>query len=401
MRYAKNLKRLLKIAQNGSVEAWQEVKAEAESDELPPGFQTDGLENTAAAAEKLTEKANEAKKVISGLSAEEKQVAQSIISSEKFLSAARAGSTVLASTIADTILIKSGSRYMLESEITEIVREINLYKNLNPIQVKVASGNDFEIAYFERISAFNMMLSDSEFLKTSSILKISRRYSPSIIKEADLSSGLKSLWSGTKGMLGKTLGLFSRLLPFGFIIWGFYDLYQGYKKEHEAIEELKSTYSDLGNEDLLLDAGYISKLITEYKNDPETMLRIVRLNKIATFCKKNWYAQIWAAALIGMEVVGLIITGLTGGAFAFVMGLLKSMLMGAAIFGPIATGFFNAGTEDYVQNLTRIATIADYNIDGGASDTANTAEESGSPSASDEEALEMFEKLKGNMANKA
>jgi hypothetical protein len=401
MRYAKNLKRLLKIAQNGSVEAWQEVKAEAESDELPPGFQTDGLENTAAAAEKLTEKANEAKKVISGLSAEEKQVAQSIISSEKFLNAARVGSKVLASTIADTILIKSGSRYMLESEITEIVREINLYKNLNPIQVKVASGNDFEIAYFERISAFNMMLSDSEFLKTSSILKISRRYSPSIIKEADLSSGLKSLWSGTKGMLGKTLGLFSRLLPFGFIIWGFYDLYQGYKKEHDAIEELKSTYSDLGNEDLLLDAGYISKLITEHKNDPETMLRIVRLNKIATFCKKNWYAQIWAAALIGMEVVGLIITGLTGGAFAFVMGLLKSMLMGAAIFGPVATGFFNAGTEDYVQNLTRIATIADYNIDGAAPDTTNTAEESGSPSASDEEALEMFEKLKGNMANKA
>jgi len=34
-------------------------------------------------------------------------------------------------------------------------------------------------------------------------------------------------------------------------------------------------------------------------------------------------------------------------------------------------------------------------------DTKNTEEESSNPSASDEEALEMFEKLKGNMANKA
>lgn len=400
MRFNKNLKRLLKIAQNGSAEAWQAVKAEAESDDLPPGFQTDGLENTAAAAQQLTEKANEAKKVISGLSAEEKQVAQGIISSEKFLNAARAGSKVLASTIADTILIKSGSRYMSESEITEIVREINIYKNLNPAKIKVASGNDFEIAYFERISAFNMMLSDLEFLKTSSILKISRRYSSSLIKEADLGSGIKSLWNGTKGMLGKTFGLFSKLLPFGFIIWGFYDLYQGYKKEHAGIEELKSTYSDLGSEDLLLDAGYISKLINEYKNDPDAMLRIVRLNKIAIFCKKNWYAQIWAAALIGMEVVGLIITGLTGGAFAFVMGILKSMLMGAAIFGPVSTGFFNAGTEDYIQNLTRIATIADYNIENAKSETVQPVEDANISSTSDEEALEMFEKLKGNMANK-
>ena len=404
MRIDKNLKRLLKIAQNGSVEAWQAVKAEAESRDLPPGFQTDGLENTAAAAAQLTEKATEAKKALGGLSAEEMQVAKSVVSSDKFLNAAKSGAMVLASTMFDLILIKSGSRHMDKSEITEIVREANIYRSLNTVQIKIASRNEFESAYFEKISAFDMMLSDSEFLKTSSILKISQKYSNSIIKEADLSSGIKSLWSGAKGVLGKTMGLagglFFKLLPFGFMIWAAHDLYNAYNADEKALEELRATYSDLGDEDSLLDSKYILKLINEHKNDPESMLRIVRLNKIAIYYKKNWYAQIWAAAMIVMEVVGLILTGLTAGFFAIVMGLLKSILMGAAIFGPIATGFFDVGEEEYIQNLTRIATIADYNIENAGTTTVEPVEEGNTSSTSDEEALEMFEKLKGNMANK-
>lgn len=411
MKFNKNLKILLKIAQNGSVEAWQAVKEEAESKDLPPGFQTDGLENTAAAAAQLTEKATEAKKAIGELSPEEMQVAKSVISSDKFLNAAKAGGTALASTMFDLILVKSGSRHMDKSEITEIVREANIYRSLNPIQIKIASRNEFESAYFEKISAFDMMLSDSEFLKTSSILKISQKYSNSIIKEADLTSGIKSLWSGTKGVLGKTLslagGLFFRLLPFGFMIWAAHDLYRAYNADKSALEELRATYSDLGDEDSLLDAKYILKLINENKNNPEEMLRVVRLNKIAIYYKKNWYAQIWAAAMIVMEIVGLILTGLTAGIFAVVMGLLRSILVGAAIFGPVATGFFDVGTEEYVQNQTRIATIADYGIENAGADTSQDTEdtsqdteEGDTSSASNEEALEMFEKLKGNMANK-
>lgn len=402
MKFNKNLKRLLKIAQNGSVEAWQAVKEEAESRDLPPGFQTDGLENTAAAAAQLTEKATEAKKALGGLSAEEMQVAKSVVSSDKFLNAAKSGAMVLASTMFDLILIKSGSRHMDKSEITEIVREANIYRSLNTVQIKIASRNEFESAYFEKISAFDMMLSDTEFLKTSSILKISQKYSNSIIKEADLSSGIKSLWGGTKGVLGKTLGLagglFFKLLPFGFMIWAAHDLYKAYNSNIKALEELKATYSDLGDEDSLLDAKYILQLINDHKNDPESMLRVVRLNKIAIYYKKNWYAQIWAAAMIAMEAVGLILVGLTGGVFAVVMGLLKSILTGAAIFGPVATGFFDVGEEDYVQNLTRIATIADYNIENAETATMGPEKEANTSSTSDDEALEMFEKLKGNMA---
>jgi len=408
MRFNKNLKILLKIAQNGSVEAWQAVKEEAESRDLPPDFQTSGLENTAAAAAQLTEKATEAKKVLGGLSAEEMRVTKSVISSDKFLNAAKSGASVLASTMFDLILIKSGSRYMNKSEITEIVREANIYKSLNTVQIKIASRNEFESAYFEKISAFDMMLSDSEFLKTSSILKISQKYSNSIIKEADLTSGIKSLWSGTKGVLGKTLGLagglFFKLLPFGFMIWAAHDLYKAYTSNIKALEEVRATYSDLGDEDSLLDAKYISQLIKDHKNDPESMLRVVRLNKIAIYYKKNWYAQIWAAAMIAMEVIGLILIGLTGGVFAVVMGLLKSILTGAAIFGPVATGFFDVGGEDYVQNLTRIATIADYNIENAETTTMQSDEGDegeNTSSTSDDEALEMFDKLKGNMANKS
>lgn len=404
MRYGKNLKRLLKIAQTGSLEAWQEVKAEAESEELPPGFDTEKLEGTAAAAKTLTDSAAKAKSVFDSLSAEERQAAKSIISSEQFLNAARTGAKYAsASNMIDVMLIKAASRFIDESEAISIIRDINLYRSQNNIPKKIASKNIFESIYLEKISAFDAIISDEKLLAGSSISKISKSYSSQIRKEAGIGSSIT-------GFLGKAWGftkvLAGTLLPIGFLIWSAYDLYNAYTEDQRALEEIKKSYSDLGDENSLLDPSYILNLINENKNDPEAMLRIVRLNKISKFYKKNWYAMIWSAAMATLSIIELFLAGVTGGVSALVIGGLKAILKGAALFGPVSTGMFDVGTQEYNQNLVRIATISDQKIEelggqlsepeaGNSNDYDSS--ESSNFSAEEQDAISQFRQLQSKL----
>jgi hypothetical protein len=329
---------------------------------------------------------------------------------------ASGGSTVTASGFIDALFVKSASYHVTKSEAMEIIREINLYKNLKGIEIKIASRNDLMKSFLEKEEAFNRMCEDRDFLVGSSLFRISSKYSKDLIKKADAGS---SIWSTVKNFGSKALetGLtairhplkfLGTVLPFVGLVLNAKYAYEAYENVEKALKGIENKFSDLGNEDQLTDADYIGSLIEKFASDPEQLLRVAQLNKVAKFYLNNWYEQWFNLAMFISDLlfsIGIVVTAAgTGGLSAAIMLPLQSMLKGiflkaatwgglSGAAGSIGMKYFDVGLGDFVKNNDHIRHIAETNLRNMPQERAPQPDDGMQLSKEEEEALLEIQRL--------
>lgn len=169
------------------------------------------------------------------------------------------------------------------------------------------------------------------------------------------------LWSGIKGMF--SLG--SRILPFVGVIASAYFLYQNWEGIEAAAATIKQNFKDLGSEGDLYDPAYIGQLIKTHAGDPEKLLSIAKLNKVAKFYKVN-VLEWWFNAIMGVcDLINSVVVLATWGAATAIEGLLGSIMMAIGIgsgAGMISVDFFDGLVGAFVANSAAIKGIASQNI---------------------------------------
>ncbi len=408
MRSLGKIRKLLKIAQEGSIEIWQQVKEEAESEELPPELDVASIQESAKVAEDLGEKAEAAKKSAESLTDEEKSTLKEASSEPGFLEKVMSSGNIEASAsfVIDTLFVKAASKKIGRKRATAIIRDINIYSSLHGSNLKIASRNSIELALIRKKEAFDKMLSDEIFLKNASPEYL-------MIKKSDFMSGLKGLAEGISGAVGsigsgiKTVlsgvwGFIWKVFPIITLFSSIKDGYNSYSMVQESLKKIVSNFSDLGSEESLLDPKHISGLIEEFKNIPETLLRVTKLNKIAMFYKQHWY-NIWFSVASAVEdIISIVLLFFSGGISAVVArvaGIIGIILGFGSLFGSLATSFFDLGVGDYIENSKTISGIAGEHISEIGDSVAPESEEGAAPAdSSNEEALRTFRLLQDTMS---
>jgi hypothetical protein len=392
------IKKLLKLAQEGNLEAWQAVKAEAENPELPPGMIDEAVvESAVEVGEDLTRKGKEAETAVKSMTPEDKKELRMLLNDRKFkeLTSDMSGK-MTASAMIDLMLIKQASKYISKNDAIELVREINIYQNLHGSGVKIASSNSLERVLFEKEAAFDLMLSDESHSVRSSFLKISQKYSGKITKEGgslwqsakDIGSAALDLGSKAVGGGGKTLSYVGRGIKSSFrllfkwmpvigIALSAYFAIDYFKKQKKAFDSAKKLFSEFGDDNNLLDAEHISELVSTFKDDPEKMLKITQLNKLAKYykdkCLNMWYSvsdiifNIIETIGLVATVAGTIASGGWAALFFWVIPLIAGLIGAGA---SVATTFFDYGLEAFTENTTKILSFCGEKIEqlSGSSD---------------------------------
>lgn len=385
------IKKLLKLAQEGNLEAWLAVKAEAENPELPPGMIDEAVvESGAEVGKNLIVKGAEAEKVVTSMTPEELEELRMFMndSKSKKLTSGMSGE-LTASAMIDFMLIKQASKYISKNDAIELVREINIYQNLHGSGIKIASSNSLERVLFEKEAAFDLMLSDESHSVRSSFLKISKKYSGKITKEGgslwqsakDIGSAALDLGSKAVGGGGKALsyvgrgikssfGLLFKWMPVIGVVWSAYYAVDYFKEQKKAFDSAKKLFSEFGDDNNLLDADHISELISTFKDDPEKMLKITQLNKLAKYykdkCLNMWYSVSDVLFNI-VETIGLVAvaagTIASGGWAATILWVIPLIggLIGVGF--SVATTFFDYGLEAFTENTTKILSICGEKIE--------------------------------------
>jgi len=405
MRNLKKIKRLLKVAQEGSLEAWQQVKAEAESEALPPELDVSGVEESAGVAEDLSEKAEAARQSLESLTSEEKSTLQEASSEPGFIDKVIASGNIksAASSIIDTLFLKAASKKIGKNAAAAIIRDINIYSSLENFEIKIASRNSFETTLIRKKEAFDRMLSDENFLKEASSKYL-------MVKNSNFMSGLAEGISGAAGAIGRGLkaalsGVWSfiwKVFPIFTLIYSVQDGYNSYNMVEASVKKVVSNFSDLGTEESLLDPEYISKLIEEFGNIPEKILRVTRLNKIAIFYKKHWYNMWYSVASAIEDIISIILTFFTAGVATVatrVASIVSTILGFGSFFGSLGTSFLDIGVSGYVSNNKTISTIAGTHISELKSDMPSESDLGELPADNKrEEALRTFRLLQDSMS---
>ena len=200
MNNLKKLKRLIKISQEANTELWEQLKAEVENEALPVGLvDVAAVEESAKDAESLMSSAKNAETALNSISDEEKQKLGSSITDPVLwdMAAKVSGGNVTASGLIDTLFIKIAGEKIGAANAAWLIREINIYNSINPIQIKIASRNALESSLISKVASFESMISDSSFLTEVNIKKVA-----SINKRADL---LGSVIDGAKNLGGGLL----------------------------------------------------------------------------------------------------------------------------------------------------------------------------------------------------
>lgn len=385
------IKKLLKLAQEGNLEAWLAVKAEAENPELPPGMIDEAVvESGAEVGKNLIVKGAEAKKVVTSMTQEELEELRMFMNDpeSKKLTSGMSGE-MTASAMIDFMLIKQASKYISKNDAIELVREINIYQNLHGSGIKIASSNSLERVLFEKEAAFDLMLSDESHSVRSSFLKISQKYSGKITKEGgslwqsakDIGSAALDLGSKAVGGGGRALSYVGRGIKSSFrllfkwmpvigIALSAYFAIDYFKQQKKAFDSAKKLFSEFGDDNNLLDAEHISELISTFKDDSEKMLKITQLNKLAKYykdkCLNMWYSVSDILFNI-VETIGLVAvvagTILSGGWAATLFWVIPLIggLIGAGF--SVATTFFDYGLEAFTENTTKILSICGEKIE--------------------------------------
>jgi hypothetical protein len=390
------IKKLLKLAQEGNLEAWQATKKEAENPELPPGIIDEPVVEAAVeVGENLIQEGKKAGEVLNSMTPEEIEELRALLNDPKRPTLGASGE-MTASAMIDFMLIKQASKYISKNDAIELVREINIYQNLHGSGVKIASSNSLERVLFEKEAAFDLMLSDKSPSVRSSFLKISQKYSVKITKEGgslwqsakDIGSAALDLGSKAVGGGGKALSYVGRGIKSSFkllfkwmpvigIALSAYFVVDYFKEQKKAFDSAKKLFSEFGDDNNLLDAEHISELISTFKDDPEKMLKITQLNKLAKYykdkCLNMWYSVSDIIFNI-IETIGLVAiaagTIASGGWAAFFFWVIP-LIAGLAGAGfSVATTFFNYGLEAFTENTTKILSFCGEKIEqlSGSSD---------------------------------
>ena len=391
MRNSIKIKKLLKLAQEGNLEAWLAVKEGAENPELPPGMIDEAVvESGAEVGKNLIVKGEEAEKVVNSMTQEELKELRILLNDHK-LEEITSGMPVntTASAMIDFMLIKQASKYISKNDAIELVREINIYQNLHGSGIKIASSNSLERVLFEKEAAFDLMLSDESHSVRSSFLKISKKYSDKITKEGgslwqsakDIGSAALDLGSKAVGGGGKALSYVGRGIKSSFkllfkwmpvigIALSAYFAIDYFKEQKKAFDSAKKLFSEFGDDNNLLDAEHISELISTFKDDPEKMLKITQLNKLAKYykdkCLNMWYS-VYDILFNIIETIGIVAaaagTILSGGWAATILWVIPLIggLIGVGF--SVATTFFDYGLEAFTKNTTNILSICGEKIE--------------------------------------
>jgi len=435
------LKELLKLAQNAELDIWKAVQDEVMNGQLPEEIMSiiGDVKELQAEATKLTGDLKEAKSFAESLPPEDRAELKSVLTDPEVAKVAKeqGGGKATASSLIDAILVKQASKYVGKKDATELIREINIYKNLKGINIKIASIGELERTLLEKEAAFKQMLLDEKFLMQSSLLKISQKHSGEIIKEgASAWESVKNIGSevlniGSKGveavgkgigMAGKGIGAVAKgigtviktvfhYFPIIGVFWAAYDFYESSKKKDKAFDAAKKLFAEFGNEDVIFDAEYISKLISNFKNTAEKMLKITKLNELAKFYKENYLKVIYSVAWFISDLIatigiiaGAIGTVATGGLLGIIIGVVAGLgtLLGlGSAAGSIATSFFDVGVGEYLTNAKEILATCNQKISELSKSGAESSAPSESPSTipaegemSEEEALQLFRGLR-------
>lgn len=391
MRNSIKIKKLLKLAQEGDLEVWETVRAEAEDPELTPGIiDKKVVESGAEVGKNLIGQARKAEEVVNSMTQEELKELRRLLNDHK-LEEITSGMPVntTASAMIDFMLIKQASKYISKNDAIELVREINIYQNLHGSGIKIASSNSLERVLLEKEAAFDLMLSDESRSVRSSFLKISQKYSGGITKEGgslwqsakDMGSAALDLGSKVVGGGGKALSYVGRGIKSSFkllfkwmpvigIALSAYFAIDYFKEQKKAFDSAKKLFSEFGDDNNLLDAEHISELISTFKDDPEKMLKITQLNKLAKYykdkCLNMWYSVSDILFNI-IETIGIVAaaagTILSGGWAATILWVIPLIfgLIGAG--ASIATTFFDFGLEAFTENTTNILSICGEKIE--------------------------------------
>jgi hypothetical protein len=445
MKNSVKIKRLLKLAQEGNLEAWMAVKAELESPNLPPGLIDEAaIQESNAATEKLVASTQEAKAKMEGLSPEEKQELASLLGNEEVLKAALSKVSTASEKI-DLLFVKIASKYIEEDDAINFIRNINLYKSLNGLENKIASKNNLARVLAEKEFAFEKLSADKNFLIKSGLIKISSKYQNGFTKEANswLSDAGKAIsdsageamkaikGAGSLGRMGRLFFKFlGTILPFVGVWMAGKELFHAYNNVNKSLEFVKKQFSDLGDSDSLLQGKYISQLVSNFSNDPEKLLRVTQLNKIAEFYESNWWEQIYSALWLVSDfftsiaiIVAAVATVATGGAAAGIGAVIMAPLavMAESVLGKTATtwimragltslvgtlgkSWFGWGLGGFEENKKSIAVITDSAIKrlSSGSQPEGSGQDSNSnlmsSNDSDAEALKAFEEFQASMA---
>lgn len=385
------IKKLLKLAQESNLEAWKAVMAESENPELPPGMIDEAVvESGAKVGEDLRRKGEEAEAVVTSMTPEELKELKKSLEDPEFKKLTSGGSfKMTASAMIDFMLIKQASKYISKNDAIELVREINIYQNLYGSGIKIASSNSLERVLFEKEAAFDLMLSDESRSVRSSFLKISKKYSDKITKEGgslwqsakDIGSAALDLGSKAVGGGGKALSYVGRGIKSSFkllfkwmpvigIALSAYFAIDYFKEQKKAFDSAKKLFSEFGDDNNLLDAEHISELISTFKDDPEKMLKITQLNKLAKYyknkCLNMWYSvsdiifNIIETIGLVAAVAGTILSGGWAALFFWVIPLIGGLIGAGA---SVATTFFDYGLEAFTENTTKILSICGEKIE--------------------------------------
>ena len=383
------IKKLLKLAQESNLEGWKAVMAEAENPELPPGIIDESVVDAGAkVGEDLKRKGEEAEKVVNSMTQEELGELRALLNDPERPTSDGSGE-MTASAMIDFMLIKQASKYISKNDAIELVREINIYQNLHGSGIKIASSNSLERVLFEKEAAFDLMLSDESHSVRSSFLKISQKYSGKITKEGgslwqsakDIGSAALDLGSKAVGGGGRALSYVGRGIKSSFklllkwmpvigIALSAYFAIDYFKQQKKAFDSAKKLFSEFGDDNNLLDAEHISELISTFKDDPEKMLKITQLNKLAKYykdkCLNMWYSvsdiifNIIETIGLVAAVAGTILSGGWAAFFVWVIPLIAG-LIGAGL--SVATTFFDYGLEAFTENTTKILSICGEKIE--------------------------------------
>lgn len=435
------LKELLKLAQNAEIDTWKAIQDEVMNGTLPAEVMSlvSEVKELQADAEKLNSGLKEAKSFAEGLPPEEKTDLKSVLTDPDVAKAAKeqGGGKITASSFIDAILVKQASKYFGKKDASEIIREINIYKNLNGINIKIASIGELERSLLEKEAAFKQMVMDERFLMQSSLLKISQKHSGELLKEgASAWESVKNIGSevlniGSKGVetAGKGLGIAGKgigavakgtwsviktvfhYFPIIGVVWAAYDFLESSKNKEKAFDAAKKLFSEFGNEEVIFDSEYISKLISNFKNDAEKMLKVTQLNELAKFYRENFLKVIYSVAWFISDLIatigiiaGIVGTVATGGVLGVIIsvvaGLGTLLGIGSAI-GAVSTHFFDVGVGEYLTNAKEILATCNQKISELSKSGAGSATPSEAPSTiptdkemSDEEAMAAFRALR-------
>jgi hypothetical protein len=177
-----------------------------------------------------------------------------------------------------------------------------------------------------------------------------------------------SMWSGVKG-LASGIGAILRWFPFIGIFLAVYHGLEDFEEVQKSSDVIKNNFSSLGDKEKLFNAEYISELITKYNNDPDKMLEITQLNKIARFYSENFY-MVWAdvawfisdlVAIVLIVAATVTTAGIGGVALVILETIATALGLGGAA-AAVSVEYFDALLSGFDENKERIVKIAQFSI---------------------------------------